>query len=58
MNFLAGRTVSGEKHYKEVVKRVKDTTPSYLLEAGKEASAVDVDIGQYMFSSKYVFESC
>jgi hypothetical protein len=37
------------KHYKEVVKEVKDPTPLYLTKAGKQASIADVDVGQDHF---------
>ena len=37
------------KHYNEVANRFKDPTPLYLLETGKQALAVDVDVSQDHF---------
>ena len=37
------------KYYKEVVKTVNDPTLVYLLEAGKQTSAICMDVGQHLF---------
>ena len=47
--FVAENAEVLRKHYNKVVKGVKDPTPLYLPEAGKKASAADVDVGQDLF---------
>ena len=46
------------KQYNEVAKEIKDPPTLYLLEVGKQASDVGVNVGQDIFSLKYIFESC
>ena len=56
--FVAENAKVQRKDYEEIVKRVNNPTSLYLPEAGTQASAVGTDVGQDLFSLKYVFEIC
>ena len=56
--FVAENAKVQRKDYEEIVKRVNNPTSLYLPEAGTQASVVGTDVGQDLFSLKYVFEIC
>ena len=56
--FVAENAKVQRKDYEEIVKRVNNPTSLYLSEAGTQASVVGTDVGQDLFSLKYVFEIC
>ena len=43
------------KHYERIVKTINDPTPLYLPEAGNQASAAGVDVGQDLFWFKICY---
>ena len=47
--FVAENAEVLRKHYDQIVENVGDPVPFYLSEAGKQASAATLDVGQDLF---------
>ena len=47
--FVAENAEVLRKHYDQIVENVDDPVPFYLPEAGKQASAATLDVGQDLF---------
>ena len=47
--FVAGNAEVLRKHYEQIVETVNNQVPLYLPEAGKQASAANIDVGQDLF---------
>jgi demethoxyubiquinone hydroxylase (CLK1/Coq7/Cat5 family) len=47
--FVAENAEVVRKHYEQIVETVDNPVPLYLPEAGKQASAATLDVGQDLF---------